>query len=287
MTDRRDVTDHLEAAAAIAERLGGGDVPIGADLLMLGSGLGRFGENLRIAHEIPYEAIPHFPPATVSGHAGRLLFGWLGDRPLVCMRGRMHYYEGYDGRSIAVPIRALHHLGVRRLCMTNAAGGINTQFHPGDLMRIDDHINLTGRNPLVGANEDALGPRFPDMSRAWDPELGEHLTRAAAASGVALHRGVYVQVLGPSFETPAEIRMLRHLGADAVGMSTVPECIVARHLGMRVAGISLITNYAAGVRPDQTLTLEETMREADAAYDRLRALLLAFYAEPLPDEVTA
>lgn len=276
------VTEDAQAAQAIADLLGG--APVAPDLVVLGSGLGRFGENLTVTHEIPYHAVPHFPHATVSGHAGRLLFGHLGDRPMVCMRGRMHYYEGYEGHRIAVPIRALHRLGVRRMFVTNAAGGINPAFRPGDLMRIDDHINLTGRNPLVGPNDDALGPRFPDMSRAWDPALGEHLEEAASATGVTLQRGIYVQVLGPSFETPAEIRMLAHLGADAVGMSTVPECIVARHLGMRVAGISLITNYAAGLKPDQTLTLEETMREADAAYDRLRRLLLAYYAGEPPSE---
>ncbi len=266
---------HEAAGAAIAARAGS-DFP--EDLVILGSGLGRFGESLEVTCEIAYTDIPHFPAATVTSHAGRLIVGTLNGRPLVCMQGRMHYYEGYDGAAIALPIRALGDLGVRRLLMTNAAGGIAERLHPGDLMIIDDHINLTGRNPLVGPNEDALGPRFPDMNRAWDPALAGHLERAAASIGVELERGVYAQVLGPSFETPAEIRMLATLGADAVGMSTVPECIVARHLGMRVAGLSLITNYAAGRVADQVLTLEEAIDEAERAAHRLRDLLIAYYA---------
>jgi inosine/guanosine/xanthosine phosphorylase family protein len=272
---------HQVAAEAIASRLR--QQPFPQDLVILGSGLGRFGENLEARHEIAYEDVPHFPTSTVSGHAGRLIIGTAAGRPLACMQGRMHYYEGYSAEQIAVPIRAFAHLGVKRILMTNAAGGIGEHLHPGDLMVIDDHINLTGRNPLVGPEHEALGPRFPDMSQAWDPALREGLREAGATSGVALKAGIYVQVLGPSFETPAEIRMLGRLGADAVGMSTVPECIVARSLGIRVAGLSLITNYAAGRVPDSVLTLEETMDEAALAYERVRDLLLAYYAAPVTD----
>ncbi|MEO0420815.1 MAG: purine-nucleoside phosphorylase [Pseudomonadota bacterium] len=276
-------TDQLKAADAI-RRLAGTDA-LGEDAVVLGSGLGRFGETLTLRAEIAYEDIPQFPRSTVSGHRGRLLVGDLPNgRPILCMQGRMHYYEGYSAAQIALPVRTLHALGVERMLMTNAAGGIHPDFKPGDLMRIDDHINLTGCNPLIGPNDDTLGPRFPDMSRAWDPALGEHLQRAGERSGVPLQRGVYVQVTGPSFETPAEIRMLGRLGADAVGMSTVPEAITARHLGVRIAGISLITNYAAGLQPNQTLTLEEAMEEAAAAYERLRDLLLAYYDQDPPSE---
>ncbi|MEM9383754.1 MAG: purine-nucleoside phosphorylase [Pseudomonadota bacterium] len=270
------MSEHQHAAQAIRRFVG--RAPLGEDAIILGSGLGRFAETLRLRAEIAYEQIPHFPRSTVSGHRGRLLLGELPNgRSLLCMQGRMHYYEGYSAAQIALPVRTLHALGVKRLMMTNAAGGIHPQLTPGDLMRIDDHINLTGRNPLIGDNDENIGPRFPDMSRAWDPALGEHLQRASERSGVSLRRGVYVQVTGPSFETPAEIRMLGRLGADAVGMSTVPEAITARHLGVRIAGISLITNYAAGLQPNQTLTLEETMQEAAAAFERLRDLLLAYY----------
>ncbi len=276
---------HLDAARAI-EHLANTS-SFGEDAIILGSGLGRFGENLTLRAELAYEEIPHFPRATVSGHRGRLLLGELpSGRTLLCMQGRMHYYEGYSGAQIALPVRALHALGIRRVLMTNAAGGIHPDFKPGDLMRIEDHINFTGRNPLIGENDESLGPRFPDMSRAWDPALGGHLQRAAARSGIELQHGVYAQVTGPSFETPAEIQMLGRLGADAVGMSTVPEAITARHLGLRVAGISLITNYAAGLQPNQTLTLEETMQEAAAAYERLRSLLLTYYADDPPSEST-
>jgi inosine/guanosine/xanthosine phosphorylase family protein len=268
--------DHVEAAEAIAATI---KAPMPEDLVVLGSGLGPFADSLEARTEIPYESIPHFPASTVAGHAGRLVVGRLpGGGRLVCMQGRMHYYEGYAPEQIAVPIRALAALGVRRMVMTNASGGISEHLHPGDLMLIDDHINLTGRNPLAGPNDDAVGPRFPDMSEAWDPALSRALEAAGERAGVALKRGVYVQVLGPSFETPAEIRMLARLGADAVGMSTVPECIVARHAGVRVAGISLVTNYAAGRVAGQVLTLEEALAVADDASETLRGLLREFYA---------
>jgi purine-nucleoside phosphorylase len=268
---------HHDAADAIRKQLGT-DLP--ADLLVLGSGLGRFGEHLDAMVRIPYAEIPHFPASTVSGHAGQLLVGQAAGRPLVCMQGRQHYYEGYSDQDIALPLRAMARLGVKRVLMTNAAGGIGEHLRPGDLMLIEDHINLTGRNPLVGPNDEALGPRFPDMSRAWDADTMARLDAAASRTGMELRRGVYVQVLGPSFETPAEIRMLAAMGADAVGMSTVPECIVAKHLGLTVAGLSLITNYAAGRVPGHTLTLEEALEEAQRAGDRLSDLLLAYYATP-------
>ncbi len=266
---------YVEAAEAISAGL---DRPFPHTAIVLGSGLGRFHENMQLTATIDYADIPHFPVSTVAGHAGRLLVGRVGGLPLACMQGRMHYYEGYSPSQLAVPVRTLHQLGVNTLVVTNAAGGIAEQMGPGTLMMIDDHINLSGRNPLSGPNDDDLGVRFPDMSCAWDKGLRETLVQAGVSSGVALQHGVYMQITGPNFETPAEIRMMGRLGADVVGMSTVPECLVARHAGMRVAGLSVITNWAAGLQPDHELTHEETIEVADAAYQDTRQLLLAFFA---------
>jgi purine-nucleoside phosphorylase len=231
-----------------AVRLVRSRTPLGPSIgLVLGSGLGAFARTLDEAVAIPYSEIPGFPASTAVGHRGELVIGKAGDVPLAVMSGRVHLYEGYSPAEVVFPVRVLGRLGARILILTNAAGSVNTGFTPGDLMVIDDHINLTGVNPLVGPNEDQLGERFFDMTEAYDPELRRIAEGACADAGVASRRGVYLALSGPSYETPAEIRMLRTLGADAVGMSTVPEVLAARHMGIRVLGLSCITNMAAGV----------------------------------------
>ncbi len=242
--------------------------------IVLGSGLGAFGDELEDARSLPFSELPGFPRATVQGHKGRLVAGTLAGVPVLALQGRLHGYEGHDAATVAFPARVFGVLGARALVVTNAAGGTNPAFAPGDLMRITDHINLTGRNPLIGPNEDALGPRFPDISRAYDARLAEALEEAAAAAGVALRQGVYLQWNGPSYESPAEIRLSRALGADAVGMSTVPEVIAAAHLGLPVCGISCITNLAAGIAQHQ-LNHEEVVEVARLASGRFLSLLRA------------
>lgn len=216
---------------------------------VLGSGLGAFADTLHDAQHIPYDEIPHFHGPKVVGHAGVLVVGRIGpDGPRVAvLSGRVHYYEGHHPREVVHAVRAMRLWGCEGLLITNAAGGINPEFATGALMRITDHINLTGQNPLFGVNDDRMGPRFPDMSRAYDPDLGALFEAVARAEGIELHAGVYIGVAGPSYETPAEIRMFARGGADAVGMSTVMEVIAARHVGLRVVGISCITNPAAGL----------------------------------------
>jgi purine-nucleoside phosphorylase len=243
--------------------------------IILGSGLGAFADTFSSAVSIPYGELPGFPLTSVIGHAGRLVVGTIDGVPLVAMQGRVHFYEGFTPAQVALPARVLCRLGIRALVVTNAAGGIHRDFAPGDLMRITDHLNLSGMNPLLGRNEDALGPRFPDMSTAYSPALGEAMIESARASKTALREGVYAQLAGPSYETPAEIRMLRTLGADAVGMSTVPEVIAAAHMGVPVAGISCITNLAAGMgkRPLNHAEVSET---AERVKDRFSALLADF-----------
>jgi purine-nucleoside phosphorylase len=243
--------------------------------VILGSGLGAFGDQLDDARSVPFEALPGFPATTVLGHRGRLVAGSLESIAVLAMQGRIHGYEGHDAATVAFPARVLGVLGARALVLTNAAGAINAEMEPGDLMRITDHINLTARNPLTGPNEDALGPRFPDLSGAWDPRLGDELERAARDAGIRLRSGVYAQMIGPSYETPAEIRMARILGADAVGMSTVPEAIVAAHQRVPCCGISCITNYAAGIAPSP-LTHAEVVDVARRAEGRFLSLLRAF-----------
>ena len=242
--------------------------------VVLGSGLGAFGDELADARSLPFSELPGFPRATVEGHKGRLVAGTLGGVPVLALQGRLHGYEGHDAATVAFPARVFGALGARALVVTNAAGGTNPAFAAGDLMRITDHINLTGRNPLIGPNEDALGPRFPDLSRAYDARLSQALEAAAAAAGVALRAGVYLQWNGPSYESPAEIRLSRLLGADAVGMSTIPEVIAAAHLGLPVCGVSCITNLAAGIAP-HPLTHEEVVEVAKLASGRFLALLRA------------
>jgi purine-nucleoside phosphorylase len=243
-----------DASAFIAERAGRSpDVAI-----VLGSGLGDFVGELSDTVSLDYGQIPHWPASAVVGHAGRLVVGGCGGRLVAGLAGRVHLYEGYDADTVVFGVRVMAHLGVRTLILTNAAGGINTSFGEGALMVIDDHINLTGRNPLVGPNDERFGQRFPDMTEVYSRRLRTVAREAASAAGVAVTNGVYVAVLGPSYETPAEIHALRTLGADAVGMSTVPEAIAARHMGMEVLGISCITNMAAGVLP-KPLDHEEVM----------------------------
>ncbi|MGZ6143793.1 MAG: purine-nucleoside phosphorylase [Myxococcales bacterium] len=243
--------------------------------VVLGSGLGAFADALENARAVSFADLPGFPRATVQGHKGRLVYGMLAGAPVLALQGRLHGYEGHDAATVAFPARVLAVLGARALVVTNAAGGTNPSFAPGDLMRITDHLNLTGRNPLIGPNEDALGPRFPDLSHAYDPRLAEALEDAARATGQKLRAGVYIQMNGPSYETPAEVRMARSLGADAVGMSTVPEVIVAAHMGLPVCGVSCITNLAAGIS-QHALTHEEVMEVARAVEGKFLDLLRAF-----------
>lgn len=230
--------------------------------LILGSGLGGLADEITQAVKIPYQDIPHFPVSTVEGHQGQLVIGQLKGKNVVAMQGRFHFYEGYSLEQVTFPIRVMKSMGVQTLIITNAAGGINMDYKPGDLMIIKDHINFTGRNPLIGPNEEAFGVRFPDMSAAYDPEYVALAQQIARKNGIDVREGVYVGLTGPSYETPAEIRMLRILGADAVGMSTVPEVIVARHAGIRVLGISCISNMAAGILP-QPLSHDEVMETAE------------------------
>jgi purine-nucleoside phosphorylase len=229
--------------------------------LVLGSGLGDFTASLADAVSIEYADIPHWPASAVIGHAGKLVVGTIGGKRVATLSGRAHFYEGHAMPVVTFATRVIGLLGIRTLVLTNAAGGINLNFKPGTLMVIDDHINLMGTNPLVGANEERFGPRFPDMTEAYSKRLRETADQAAAAGGVAIAHGVYAALHGPSYETPAEIRYLRTIGADAVGMSTVPETIVGRHMGMEVLGISCITNPAAGVLP-KPLVHDEVMEVA-------------------------
>jgi purine-nucleoside phosphorylase len=235
--------------------------------VVLGSGLGGFADELSDATAIPYDEIPGFARATVEGHAGRLVIGKVGASPIVAQQGRFHFYEGYSLEEVTFPIRVLKLLGVQTLILTNASGALNVEFAPGSLMVITDHINLMGVNPLTGPNDERFGPRFPDLTNVYSPELQDIVLEEARAMELEMRRGVYASLTGPSYETPAEIYMVRSLGADAVGMSTVPEAIVARHMDMQVVGISCITNLAAGVtdRPvdhTQVIATGERVRES-------------------------
>jgi purine-nucleoside phosphorylase len=241
--------------------------------LILGSGLGVLGDELEDAVTIPYEDIPHFPVSTVEGHAGELILGKLQGRNVVLMRGRFHMYEGYEPELTALPVRVMKALGISTLLVTNAAGGVNLDYMPGNLMLISDHINLTGRNPLAGPNDNALGVRFPDMSNAYSRRLRNIAKQSASELGLSIQEGVYVGLLGPNYETPAEIRMLRTLGVDAVGMSTVSEVIVARHSGIEVLGISCISNMAAGIL-DQPLSHKEVMETTELVKEQFLSLVM-------------
>lgn len=237
--------------------------------VVLGSGLGAFAHELSDAVAIPYGEIPGWPAATAVGHAGQLVFGKLGDLPVACMAGRVHLYEGNTPAQVTFGVRVLGCLGVRSLVLTNAAGGINTSFEQGGLVLISDHINLQGANPLTGPNDDTLGPRFPDMSEAYSRAYREVAKRTAMELCIPLAEGVYAAMTGPSYETPAEIRFLRAIGADVVGMSTVPEVIVANHMGIKCLGISCVTNMAAGVVPMSRIDHEEVLETGAAVRDTL------------------
>jgi purine-nucleoside phosphorylase len=240
--------------------------------VVLGSGLGAFAAVLADAVAIPFTEIPHFPRSTVPGHSGRLLIGTLGETPVAVMQGRVHAYEGYSSAEVTFPIRVLASFGVRGLVLTNAAGGIRKSFAQGDLVLISDHINFTGRNPVAGPNDDRFGPRFFDMTEAYSLRLRKLAQAAADRDGKPLQEGVYLSLLGPSFETPAEIRAFRTLGADLVGMSTVQETIAARHMGLEVLGISCVTNMAAGIQ-GEPLSHEEVMETGRRVETRLAQLL--------------
>ena len=239
--------------------------------LILGSGLGELAEDVENAIRIPYENIPNFPVSTVAGHAGQLVYGDLAGKKVLILQGRFHYYEGYDLNTVTYPVRIFKELGVETVIVTNAAGGINTSFQPGDLMIITDHLNLAGNNPLIGANLDAHGPRFVDLTETYSLRGQAILRQAAAKEGIHLQQGVYTWVTGPSYETPAEIRYMRTVGGDAVGMSTVPEAIVAKHCGMEVLGISCITNLASGMQ--SSLNHEEVMEISAKVKPRFKNLI--------------
>ena len=241
--------------------------------IVLGSGLGDFARLVDRKAEVSYDSLPGFPVSTVAGHAGQLILGYGRSVPVVVMQGRVHYYEGYSMEQVVAPIRLMGLLGAKKLLLTNAAGGVNTSFTPGDLMLITDHISAFVPSPLRGENPQELGPRFPDMSRVYDKEMGRAVLEAGKKLGESLQQGVYLQWQGPNYETPAEIRMFRTLGADAVGMSTVCEAIAARHMGLRVCAISCITNMACGILP-QPLSHEEVQQTANRVKDKFQALVL-------------
>jgi purine-nucleoside phosphorylase len=247
-------SDYIKGKLTVTPKIG----------LILGSGLGVLADEIENATKLPYDQIPGFPVSTVEGHAGQLVIGYLAGVPVVAMQGRFHFYEGYSLYKVTFPVRVMKEIGVETLIVTNAAGGVNTSFNPGDLMIITDHINNTGVNPLIGPNDNELGVRFPDMSTAYSTNLQEKVQNVAEKLGIDLKEGVYLGNTGPSYETPAEVRMVRMLGADAVGMSTVPEVIVARHAGLQVLGISCISNMAAGIL-DQPLTHDEVIETTEQA----------------------
>lgn len=240
--------------------------------LVLGSGWGDFADSVERAVRIPYSEVPGFPRTSVAGHAGEWVIGEIRGRCVAVMNGRFHYYEGHDQKTVTLPVRVMQALGVKTLILTNAAGGVNKDYDVGDLMLIKDHICLTGASPLFGANVDELGPRFPDMTYAYSSELRASAQAIAAEQGFTFREGVYAQMPGPCYETPAEVRMLRTLGADAVGMSTVPEVIAARHGGIQVMGVSCITNMAAGVL-EHPLSHSEVMEAGRRAGGRVKAFL--------------
>ncbi len=240
--------------------------------LVLGSGLGNYADSMNVKAEISYSEIRDFPVSTVPGHAGKFIFGYVGEVPVVCMKGRVHYYEGYPISDVVLPARLMKRMGAQILFLTNASGGINTSFGAGDFMLIQDHISCFAPNPLIGQNVDEFGVRFPDMSTVYDRELQDKIRKAARDNGIDLKEGVYAQLTGPSLESPAEIRMLRTLGADAVGMSTVVEAIAANHMGMRICGISCVSNLAAGLSANP-LTHEEVQEAADKAAPLFQKLI--------------
>ncbi len=270
------MTDTLQETTDVIKKKLEGLTPKAA--LVLGSGLGELAEEITDPRVIPYEELPDFPRSTVSGHAGRLVAGMLQGTPVLCMQGRIHHYEGLNPAQLAFPVRAFRELGIENLILTNAAGSLRSDMAPGSLMLLSDHINFSGCYPLIGPNEEKWGPRFPDMSKAYAADLRDMLRRGATKAGVPMREGVYVMTAGPAFETPAEVRALNILGGDAVGMSTVPECVAARHCGMKVAAVSVITNFAAGLSPHGQ-THAETVETANRAAGNLIAVIRNFTAE--------
>lgn len=264
-----NIADRINEATTYLKDL---DITTPKVAIILGSGLGDFAKALEEAKEVKYKDIPGFPISTVIGHEGSLYFGCYQNIQVMLMSGRFHYYEGYSQKEITIPVRVMKNLGIETLIITNAAGGINKDFKEGALMLINDHINLSGSNPLMGPNLDDFGTRFPDMSDVYSKELREKLFDAAKEEGLILTEGIYAMMSGPSFETPAEIKYLRTIGADAVGMSTVPEAIVASHCNMRVLGISCITNMAAGIL-NQKLTHEEVFETAQRVKTDFKKIL--------------
>ena len=254
--------------------------------IVLGSGLGNYADRIRVVQELDYHEIEGFPVSTVPGHAGKFIFGYVQDVPVVCMKGRVHYYEGYPISDVVLPVRLMGRMGARILFLTNASGGINPAFCAGDFMLIRDHISLFAPNPLIGQNPKELGVRFPDMSHVYDEELQEILRQAAAECGIRLQEGVYVQLTGPSFESPAEIRLLHRLGADAVGMSTVVEAIAANHMGMRICGVSCVSNLAAGMteNPLSHEEVQEASRQAAPRFEKLVSAAVAKFGKELARE---
>jgi purine-nucleoside phosphorylase len=269
---------HMQEAVEVIQRTTALQPRIG---IILGTGLGELAERIEQECAIPYENIPHFPISTVESHKGRLIFGHLRNRPVVAMQGRFHYYEGYTMQQITFPVRVLYALGVRTLLVSNAAGGLNPLFRRGDLMLIVDHINLMGDNPLIGPNDESLGPRFPDMSEPYSQRLIALAEELALELRLKVHKGVYVAVAGPNLETRAEYRFLRLIGADAVGMSTVPEVLVARHMGMEVFGLSIITDecFPEALQP---LSLEQVLEAARTAEPKMTSLISELVAR-LPE----
>jgi purine-nucleoside phosphorylase len=243
--------------------------------IILGSGLGSLADEVTEAVSIPFQDMPGWPPPTAPGHAGRLLLGRLEDVPVVCLQGRLHMYEGHSERLVVEPVLLMGRLGASTVLITNAAGGVNTSYPAGTLMLIEDHINLTGRNPLMGPNDDSLGDRFPDLVNAWDRDLRALMRRAATEEEIPVEEGVYIGLTGPTYETPAEVDMMRTLGADAVGMSTVLEAIAARWAGTKLVGVSLVTNPGAGVT-GEPLSHEEVLQAADAAGPQFTRLVRRF-----------
>ncbi|HTR27020.1 MAG TPA: purine-nucleoside phosphorylase [Terriglobales bacterium] len=264
-----DIFERAEAAASFVVSKTGLQPTIG---LVLGSGLGAFADDLTGAVRIPYADIPSFPRSTAIGHAGQLVIGELGDVPVAVMQGRVHLYEGYSAAEVSFPVRVLGRMGIRNLILTNAAGGINVQYGQGALVILRDHINLQGQNPLTGPNDERFGHRFPDMSYAYSKRLREIGLEEARKLGIAPHAGVYAALAGPSYETPAEIRYLQTIGADLVGMSTVAETIVARHMGIEVLAISCVTNMAAGIL-DKPLDHEEVLETGRRVMGQFVSLL--------------
>ena len=269
MSPQDNLYDRAEHASQAIRARWGEDARIA---LVLGSGLGAFADDLQDSIALPYSDIPGFARSTVEGHAGRLVMGKIGDVPVIAMQGRFHYYEGYSLDDVVFPIRVLGLMGVKSLVLTNAAGGINIALDQGALMIINDHLNLMGINPLRGPNDERLGSRFPDMSEVYSRDYQEIAVEEARKMNLELRRGIYAGLTGPSYETPAEVRLLRTIGADAVGMSTVPEAIVARHMGIKVLGISCITNMAAGVI-GEPINHHEVIEIGQRVHDTFKELL--------------